>query len=340
MENKIKKIFKEPRRALMYLIDKKFFRILPDKQYLKIKYKIAYGRKLDLKNPKSYNEKLQWLKLYNRNPEYTSLVDKYEVKKYIKEKIGEEYIVPTIGIYDSFENIDFSKLPDKFVMKCTHDSGGIVVCKNKANLDMVKAKKTIKNSLSNNFYYHAREWPYKNIKPRIIIEKYLDIDEDMNCSYNESDSIINAEELQYVSGLLDYKFMCFDGKVKLMFLDIGVIGNGTGHAKEYYRNVYDRNFNLLEVIETRENYPKPINKPKNFDKMVEIAETLSKGISHVRVDLYNVNGRIYFGEMTFFHGSGLSNYFVPENWNDKLGSYIDLSKAEFVPKEKIKSDIV
>jgi hypothetical protein len=177
--------------------------------------------------------------------------------------------------------------------------------------------------LRRNYYYHGREWPYKNVRPRILIEKYISIDGDVRPINNKK--TVTANELQLENGLLDYKFMCFNGVVKLLFLDIGVIGEGTGHSENYYRNVYDKDFNLLPFLETRENYPKAITPPKNYKKMVEIAEKLSKNIPHVRIDLYNVDGRILFGEMTLFHGSGLSNYFHPNEWDEKLGDMIDLN---------------
>lgn len=324
---KIKKVLQDPKCIGLYLLEKKVCNLLSDKTFLKLKYRVAYSKKLDLKNPKGFNEKLQWLKLNDRNPKYTSLVDKYEVKQYVSNLIGEEYVIPTIGLYDRFEDIDFEKLPNEFVIKCTHDSGGLVVCKDKNKLDIDATRKKIEKSLKRNFYYRGREWPYKNVKPRIIIEKFMSMPKFEQESKVNSNSI-EAEKLQCEQGLLDYKFMCFDGKVKIMFLDIGVIGKGTGHAEEYYRNVYDEKFNLLPVLETRENYPINVNKPKNFKKMVEIAEKLSYGLPHVRVDLYNIEGKIYFGEMTFFHGSGLSNYFIPEEWNEKLGSYINLNKKQ------------
>ena len=327
LTNKIKKALNNPRDAMNYFLNMKISNILPDKQFLKLKYRMAYGKKLNLDNPQNYNEKLQWLKLYNRNPEYTNLVDKYEVKKYIEKNIGKEYVIPTLGIYKKFEDINFDELPNKFVIKCTHDSGGLVVCKDKEKLDIKLAQKIINKSLKNNYYLKGREWPYKNVKPRIIIEKLMEIGNiEKNDSTVANKEYIDAETLQKEQGLLDYKFMCFNGEVKLMFLDIGVIGKGIGHAKEYYRNVYDEKFELLPVLETRSNYPTKINKPKNFSKMVEIAQNLSKGIPHVRVDLYNIDGKIYFGELTFFHGSGLSNYFIPEEWNEKLGNYINLNK--------------
>ena len=311
-------------KIISYMLRQKIANVLSDKCYLKLRYKISYGKKLNLDNPTNYNEKLQWLKLYDRRKIYTDMVDKYEVKKIISEKIGNEYVIPTLGIYDKFDDINFEKLPNQFVIKCTHDSGGMIICRNKNKLDIKKARKKINKSMKKNYYFYGREWPYKNVKPRIIIEQYITPSKDEE----NKEKFSSTEKIQNKIGLLDYKFLCFDGEVKLLFMDIGVIGKGTGHAEEYYRNIYDKEFNLLPFIETRENYKEKIEKPKNFDKMIEIAQKISEGIPHLRVDLYNIDGKIYFGETTFFHGSGLSNYFKPEEWNDRLGNYIKL------PKEK------
>ena len=305
---------------------KKCSHILTDKAYIKLAYFRRFHKFPDLKNPKTYNEKLQWLKLYDRKPIYTTMVDKYEVKKYVADIIGEEYIIPTLGVFEKFDDIDFDSLPNQFVLKCTHDSGGLAICRDKKTFDINLAKKKIENSLKTNYYLDGREWPYKNVKPRIIAEQFISVS---NSSIEASvdGTEISCDALQAKHGLLDYKFMCFDGVVKALFLDIGVIGNGTCHAEEYYRNVYDREGTLLPVKETRENYPTTVVLPSNLAKMVEIAEKLSKGIPHLRVDLYNLdNNDIRVGEMTFYHGGGMTNVFIPEEWNSVFGSWIDLDK--------------
>ena len=253
---------------------KKVSRLVPDKMYIALKYKMSMGKFPNLKNPKTFNEKLQWLKLYNRKPEYTTMVDKYEVKKYVADKIGEEYIIPTLGVWDSFDDIDFDKLPDQFVLKCTHDSGGLVICRDKSKLDKEAAKKKIDACLKTNYYWHGREWPYKNVKPRIIAEEYMNIEKASSCETEPKDCVSYCD-LQRKNGLLDYKFMCFDGKVRALFLDIGVIGAGTEHAEEYYRNTYDREGNPMPFKETREHYPKPVVLPDNLSDMVAVAEKLS-----------------------------------------------------------------
>lgn len=303
-----------------------FYNRLSDEKYLKKMFKIRTGRDLDLENPQTYNEKIQWLKLYDRKPTYVTMVDKCEAKKYIADCIGEEFVIPSIGVWDKFDDIDFDVLPKQFVMKCTHDSGGIVIVRDKEALNRKIVRKKINKRMRTNYFYQGREWPYKDIKPRIIIEEYISAQK----SKKKQDDIANAnsidcEELQDMYGLLDYKFMCFDGKVRAMFLDIGVVGESCGHAKEYYRNVYDKYGKLLPVLETRKNYPKDVVLPDNLSEMVKIAEKLSKGISHLRVDLYRLNtGEIKVGELTFFHGSGLSNVFYPADWDLTFGNWITL----------------
>ncbi|MBR5897307.1 MAG: glycosyl transferase, partial [Lachnospiraceae bacterium] len=223
----------------------------PDKAFQKWDYKIHTGRKLNLRHPVTFQEKLQWMKYYYRNPEFTKLVDKYEVRDYVKEKIGEEYLVPLYGVYNSWNEIDFSALPDAFVIKCTHDSGSVVICKNKSAFDYDAAKKKIEEGLARNQFYLSREWPYKNVKPRIIIEKYL-IDEKSG-------------------DLPDYKFFCFDGKVKILESNTERQSK-TGTKTDFYTP----EFELIKMKE--KGYPnsnKNHSKPENFDAMKQFAETLS-----------------------------------------------------------------
>ena len=269
-----------------------------DALYLKLLYKNRMKKKLDLINPKTYNEKLQWLKLYNRKQEYTIMVDKYAVKGYVEKIIGKEYIIPTLGVWEHFDDIDFDKLPDQFVLKCTHDSGGLVICKDKETLDKEKAKKQIEHCLKRRYFLNTREWPYKDVKPQIIAEKYM-VDE-------------SGYELK------DYKFFTFDGKVKAMF-----IATDRGSESETCFDFYDCNFEHLPFKNGHPNAKKKIIKPENFDKMIELAEKLGKDIPHARIDFYNINGKIYFGEITFFHWSGLKP-FEPEEWDYKFGSWIQL----------------
>ena len=280
--------------------------ILPDKMYLKLKYYQRMHKRLNLKNPKTYNEKLQWLKLYYRNPLYTKLVDKYEVKSYVKNLIGAQHIIPTLGVWESFDEIDFSKLPNQFVLKCTHDSGGLVICKDKETLDMNTARKKINASLKRNYYWHTREWQYKDVKPRIIAEQYM-VDE-------------SGYELK------DYKFFCFDGVVKALF----IATDRTAEGEETKFDFYDADFNHLPVKNGHENSNKILQRPDGFEEMKRIASVLSKGIPQVRVDLYNVNGQIYFGELTFSHWGGMTP-FTPEEWDYTFGEWITLpEKRKFI----------
>lgn len=294
----IKMFVCDPRERFKRLNQYGYYKHIEDIGFLKIAYKRIMGIELDLNNPKTFNEKIQWLKLYDRKPEYTTMVDKYEVKKYVASIIGDEYIIPTLGVWDKFEDIDFERLPDQFVLKCTHDSGGIVICQNKAKLSYKKAKEKINKCLKRNYYWYMREWPYKNVKPRILAEKYM-------CDESEG-------ELQ------DYKLMCFAGKVKCTFVCSDRFSD-SGLKVTFYDNNW-------EMMPFERHYPrsnKPIAKPKCYDKMVELAEKLSKSIPFVRVDFYEIQGKLYFGELTFFPGSGLEE-FTPSSWDKVLGDWIQI----------------
>ena len=282
----------------MLLNAKYFLRFLPDKLYIRLYYRAVFKKKIDLENPKTFNEKLQWLKFNDRNPLYTKLVDKYEVREYIKKKIGEQYLVHIYGVWNKFEEIDFEKLPNQFVLKCTHDSGGIVICKDKSKLNLKEAKKKINKSLKRNFLYIGREWPYKDVKPRIIAEKYLQEE--------------NTEDLY------DYKFMCFNGKVKCSF-----ICSGRNKEEGLSVDFYDINWNKMPFERKYKNSKNEFEKPKNYEKMIELSEILSKEIPFVRVDFYEVNGKIYFGELTFYPGSGFEK-FNPQKYDEVLGSWLEL----------------
>ena len=279
-----------------------FLNWMPDWFYLKVKYRGAMGISLDLKNPVSFNEKLQWLKIYDRNPEYTRMVDKYEVKKYMEDKIGKQYIIPTLGVWDRFDDIDFNSLPDQFVLKCTHDSGGLVICKDKSKLDRQYAREKIEKSLKTNYYFSGREWPYKGVKHRIIAEPYME----------------DSQEKE----LRDYKFFCFDGYVDNVML---AMDRSSGDTKFYF---FNKDWELMRLNIRGKNAPKDFTlpKPNGIDEMFEMASELSKGIPFVRVDLYYCNGHIYFGEMTFFPQSGFDANLLPET-DGYLGKLIDLDKA-------------
>lgn len=276
---------------------------MPDEEYLKRLYKSVMGKELDIDNPKTFNEKLQWLKLYNRCPEYTTMVDKYAVKRYVADKIGEKYIIPTLGVWDHFDDIDFSTLPKQFVLKCTHDSGGLVICKDKAKLDVKKAKSKIEKSLKNNFYLMGREWPYKNVKPRIIAEQYMEDNPDSQ-------------------DLTDYKLMCFNGKVKCSFTCT------SRYAKDGLKvTFFDTNWERMPFERHYPAEPNQICKPKSYEEMTQLAEKLADKIPFVRIDFYEIKGKPYFGEMTFFPGNGMEE-FTPEEWDGTLGSWIELPNKE------------
>lgn len=296
----IKKLYtylRHPQYFLLWLDIKGIVR-LPDDLYLKIFYKKKIGKKLNLKNPQTFNEKMQWLKLNDRKEIYTTMVDKYDVKKYVANIIGEEYIIPTIGVYDNFDNINFDELPNKFVIKCTHDSGGVVVCKDKSTFNIEIARKKINDCLKKNFYYLGREWPYKNVKPRIIIEKFLDDEK------NED--------------LIDYKIMCFNGKAQCSFLCLN------RRSKEGLNvDFYDLNWNKMPFERHYKQSNIVMEKPENYDLMIELAEKLAKNIPFVRVDFYDIKGKVYFGELTFYPGSGMEE-FNPEEWDKKLGDLLVL----------------
>ena len=283
-------------------LGKKVVAFIPDKLWLTWRFKQRLGYKMDWKNPKTFNQKLQWLKVYDRNPEYTKMVDKYEAKKYVAERIGEEYIIPTLGVWNRFDDIDFDQLPDQFVLKCTHDSGGLVICRDKNTLDKAAAKKKIEYSLAQNYYATSKEWPYKNVKPRIIAEKYM--------------------EDSKTAELRDYKFFAFDGKAKAMFIASERYG-----AEETKFDFYDMEFNHLDLRNGHPNSNAKIEKPVCFDQMRELAEKLSKGIPQLRVDFYEVDGKIYFGELTFAHWSGMTP-FEPQEWDRTFGDWIELPQSK------------
>ncbi|MBQ4515409.1 MAG: glycosyl transferase [Clostridia bacterium] len=280
---------------------KNLLKWIPDKAYLNLRYMLAFHKKLNLKNPQTYNEKLQWMKLYDRNPLYNQLVDKYDVRSFIKDRIGEEYLIPAYGVWDSFDEVDFDSLPEEFVLKCTHDSGSVYICRDKSKNDKEWLKNRFNEALKGNQYHGGREWAYKDVKPRIVAEKFMADDSG--------------------TGLKDYKFFCFNGEVKAMF--IATERNVEG--KDVKFDFFDENFNHLPFKHGHENAKETPKKPEGFEEMKEIAKKLSQGLRHVRVDLYNINGKIYFGEMTFYHHCGFVS-FEPNEWDYKFGSWIDLTE--------------
>ncbi|WP_306484185.1 ATP-grasp fold amidoligase family protein [Anaerococcus sp.] len=269
------------------------FSFISDKKYILLRFYDTFNRLMDFSDPKTFNEKLQWLKLYDRKPEYTKMVDKYKVREYISEKIGKEYLIPLLGVWDDPDDIDFDTLPNEFVLKCNHNSGlGMCICKDKNNLDIQKVKIELKKGLKEDYYLSGREWPYKNVPRKIICEEYLG--ENPN----------------------DYKFFCFNGKVEYIL----VCSDRFESIKETF---FDMNWNVAPFKRPNIEIDDKIKIPINFNKMIELSEFLSKDIPFLRVDFYEVDNKIYFGELTFFPASGFSG-FEPEGWDYKLGELIEL----------------
>lgn len=298
--SKVLRFIRNPQKIVIYLANKKIIQV-EDKKYLKIQFKDRVGYPLNLEEPQSFNEKLQWLKLYDRNPKYTMMVDKYRVREYVTDKIGSEYLIPLLGVWDNPDDINFNELPEKFVLKCNHNSGtGMCICKDKSKLDIAKVKAELQKGLNQDYYLTSREWPYKDVPRKIICEKFMS-------NQNHEDGGIN-----------DYKFMCFGGKVKCSFVCSERFNSDCVKV-----TFFDRDWNVMPF---ERHYPKsavPIQKPANYENMIMIAEKLSEDIPFVRIDLYEINGKIYFGEMTFFPGSGLEE-FTPETADYELGNWIKL----------------
>ena len=298
--NAIHSLIHNPKHFLAALINR-FGACVPDKIYLSWIYYLECGHRLNLENPQRYNEKLQWLKLYYRNSLWTQLVDKYRVKELVRESIGEEYVVPCYGVWNRAEDIDWDKLPDKFVLKTNHDSGnnGVFICRDKAKIDKVQWTKKINASLERDTSIQGREWPYRDVKRCVFAEKFLE---------------------DATGELRDYKFFCFDGKVKYLFIATERQSGG-----EVKFNYFDADFNDLGIVQHHPLSDKKIEKPDTFEQMKELAAKLSKGLPEVRVDLYEVDGKIYFGEYTFFHHGGVVP-FHPDKWDIVFGQNIILPK--------------
>ena len=268
-----------------------------DKWYLKVMWKQWMGYKLDLKRPKTFNEKLQWLKLYDRKPEYTLMVDKYRVKEWVANKVGSQYVIPTLAEWDSVEEINLDALPDQFVLKCNHDSGSVIVCRDKNSFDLDAAKKKLAAAMKQNFYWEFREWPYKNVKRKIFAEEYI------------------GEDLQ------DYRLYCFNGEPKLIYSYCNMSEKDGSKPEPSSCDIMDIDWNPVpfrQKTPPRGNIPKP----KQLDAFLEIARKLSQGIPFVRIDFYECD-KVFVGEMTFFPGGGFSE-FHPQEWDVKLGEWLCL----------------
>lgn len=280
--------------------------LIPDKLFLQLKFYYKMGEWISLSRnnpPKTYNGKLQWLKLYDRKDIYTKMVDKASAKDYAASIIGEEHIIKTLGVWNSFDEIDFDKLPNQFVLKTTHDSGGVIVCRDKSIFDKDAARKKLEEILKWDYYIGTREWPYKNVPHRILAEEYM-VDE-------------SGYELK------DYKWFCFNGEPKALF-----IATDRGNPNEDTKfDFFDMDFNHLPITNGHPNATREIMKPSGFEEMKSLARKLSNGFPHLRVDFYDVNGKIYFGELTFYHFSGFVK-FEPREWDYIFGSWMKLSPIQ------------
>lgn len=293
-----------PKKIILYLGENGFLNWMPDKTYLEFVYRIRTHEKLDLKNPQTFNEKIQWLKLYDRNPAYTKMVDKCEARKYVSGKIPDINLIPVIGVYENYNDIDFDSLPNQFVMKPNHTSGHIFICKDKTKINYIDLKKMVNAWSRCKYYLVHREWPYKNIKPKIIIEKYAVDDSGVE--------------------LKDYKIFCFHGEPKIIEVDFNRFG---GHK----RNIYTTNWEYIDASIMYPNQPSIVfERPAKLMEMLNYSRILSKDIAHVRVDFYIIGGEIFFGEMTFYHGSGYEN-FSPESFGAKMSSWLTLPKRDCLP---------
>lgn len=273
---------------------------MDDELFLRFIYELIFEKPLCLDNPRLYTEKLQWLKLHDRNPEYTRMVDKEEVKRYVSEIIGYTHVIPTIGVWDNFDEIDFSTLPQQFVLKCTHDSGGNVIVKNKDEIDMLATRIKIEDCLKRNYYYQGREWQYKEIKPRIIAEKYIGNDKGDGLPID------------------DYKVLCFEGCVKLIEL------HRNRYTGDHTQDFYDAEWNKTNIQQVGEkNSEDIVQRPKHFEEMIELSERLSCNMHHLRVDWYESREKLLFGELTLYDSSGLCR-FSDDIWDEILGSWIVL----------------
>lgn len=299
---------------------------LPDKLYLSLQYRCRMGRKLHLDNPQTFNEKIQWLKIHDRNPLYPTLVDKVAVKEWAAAKIGEEYIIPTLAVWDSVDGIDLDALPERFVLKCTHDSGSAVLCTDKASFDLEAAKKRLAERLALDYGARFREWPYSKVPRRVIAEEYIEGDTLANARYDKENewsdnkqTAVCHTEVEDRAYLADYKFFCFSGKPELLF----IATERNNPLTETRFDFFDEEFRHIDVRNGHPNADVPPQKPEGFEKMKRLAATLSEGLPFVRVDFYEADGKVYFGEMTLYHWSGLRP-FEPEEYDLTFGKMIKL----------------
>ena len=286
-------------------IIKNFFGFLPDKLYLSLRYRLQMGHWINWKHPRTFTEKLQWLKIYDYKPEYTQMVDKLAAKDYVAKRIGKEYIIPTLGVWDRVEDIDWDSLPNQFVLKTTHGGGGggVVVCKDKRTLNREKAVEKLRSSMRSNAGRTYREKPYLNVPRRIIAEKFM----------AEPSPVVSSD-------LIDYKYYCFNGVPKLIMV---ANGRSTGDKRFAY---YDTQWNPVHIKWGAPRPDKEFPRPDNLDEMLRVASKLSAGLTHARIDLYNIDAHVYFGEITFYDGSGFEKI-DPQSYDEYLGSLMKLKET-------------
>ncbi len=295
----LKYFLTKPGGWFFFLSSRGLLNWMDDEAYIRRVFKYSLGYEPDLEHPKTFNEKLQWLKLHDHDPLYTRIVDKYEAKQYVAEKIGSEYVVPLVaGPWDSVREIDFDALPEQFVLKCTHDSGGVVICRNRSAFDHKAAEEKLSKALRRNYYWSNREWPYKDVKPRILAEQYL-----------EDDS----------GELRDYKVLCFNGVPRLIQVHKGRF---TRHTQDYY----DTDWNRLPLEQGLPMSGQPDERPDFLDALLSLSAVLSASFPHVRVDFFHVHGRLYVGELTLYDSSGFER-FEPSSYDRIFGDLIDLGKV-------------
>lgn len=294
----------DPATRFYFLSAHGFYHSMSDEEYIRRLWKYKMNKPLNLEDPKTFCEKMQWLKIHDHNPRYTKLADKYEVKKIVADAIGQEHVVPCLGVWEKFDDIDFDKLPDQFILKTTHDSGGFMICKDKKTFDKAAAKKKFDKALKRNFYWSGREWQYKNVPPRIIADKYIE-------------SLGRPESLEY-------KLTCIDGKVAFT-----TVCKGIAHTDLSLRSNdhFDREGNKMPWYAYYEPSKEPVSLPPQSEEMIKYAEILSEGIPYVRADFYIVDGTVYFGELTFYTWDGFL-VFEPDEWDRKLGDMITLPKLD------------
>lgn len=309
------RVFNNPWLVFKFIANNGLTDWLPDKYYLEMMYRATIGKRLQLNSPKTFSEKLQWLKLNDRNPLYTIMVDKVKAKEYVAEKIGPQYIISTLGVWKNADDIDFDALPNRFVLKCNHNSGkGMYICKDKTKMDERMVRERLRQGLKENYYKHGREWPYRDVPRCILAEQYM---ESANKVKMDATTEAKAER---VGSLRDFKFFCFNGEPKLCQV---ISDRATNECIDFYDTSWNRIIGLVGLTKGVHNSNFDIPRPESFDDMLRCARILAEGIPFSRIDFYDIDGHAYWGEITFFPANGFG-IFQPYEWNYKIGSWIHL----------------